>query len=259
MTYCNTSGPLIRVANIESDVADHCNLACAGCNHWAPHYRLGFYNLHDFRRDIEALKGLLHVRSWYLLGGEPLLNPRLTDYARVLKEAGICDHVDVWTNGLLLPTWTDPELFPLLGTLFISRYPGINYEKLDSWLNCRTLPCTVRQVTYGSFIHSAAPAEQSIDQAQATFNTCKPRNSCHQVYRGRYYLCPQSARLPKVLRREDIQEGCPIHDDDLPGRLRSLLTRTAHLESCRFCVAYHGMTRPHTQGPVPESAKVGWP
>ena len=259
MSYCDTTGPVIRVSHVESDVADHCNLSCAGCNHFAPRFRAGFYSIHDFRADLAALRGILYATSWYLIGGEPLLNPRLTDYARALKEAHICSRVDLWTNGLALPDWKDPELFPLLSTMVISRYPGVCYKRLDEWLEATKLPCQVREIKYGGFIHSLADAEQSPEMAQATFDRCKPRRSCHLVYRGRYYLCPQSCRIPVVLNRREIEDGCDLHWPDLEMRLRDHLKDVRPmLGTCKLCRAYEGPSLPHRQEPVPVSEKVGY-
>lgn len=254
MAYCDTSGPIITVANIESDVADHCNLSCAGCNHFAPFMRPGFYNLHDFKLDIRALAPLLHAKRWYLIGGEPLLNPRLTDYAKTLREAGICDEIYVWTNGLRLPSWDDPELFRVIDRLMISRYPGINYEMLDAWL--RDPPCNFGLVPVGHFFPSLGE-EQSAEEAKGVFDRCKPRRSCHQVYRGAYYLCPQSMRLPLMTGRREIKDGCALHEPDLDTRLRAhLQVDRAALASCRFCRAYEQPPAPHRQEFVPPALKT---
>jgi hypothetical protein len=259
MPYCDLTGDLIRIANIESDVADHCNLSCAGCNHFAPYFRPGFYNIHDFKKDIEALVPVLRADCWYLLGGEPLLNPRLTDYARALRDSGICNQIAVWTNGLLLPTWKDQELFTLIDTVVISRYPGLNYSHLDAWLAENHLPCKLQTIGYGAFLHSLSPQGHSDTVAQNIFDGCRPRRSCHQVYRGAYYLCPESSRIPVLLRLPGVSDGCPLHADDLRSRLRDhLRPGRIPLGSCRYCRAYDTAAQPHHQEPVSIDKKVGF-
>lgn len=259
MPYCDLSGPIIQVNNVESDIADHCNLSCAGCNHGAPFFRPGFYNLHDFKKDITALAPVLHVKSWYLLGGEPLLNPRVLDYAKFLRASGVCDNIDLWTNGLLLPKVGEIELFGMLNRLVISKYPGVNYAPLDAWLAATELPCKVQILNYGSFKPSILNTQQSEQEAREVFDTCMPRRACHQVCRGTYYLCPESLRLPVLVGRPDMKDGCNLHEENLGERLRDhLAEKREPLASCRFCRAYSCETQPHRQIVVPPTCKVGF-
>ncbi len=95
-----------RKKYIETEISRICNLNCRGC--------CDFINLkvpeetwYDFDRycaDLKRLKELYWgVELFRLLGGEPLLNPRVAEYAEEARRMFPDCDLRIVTNGLLLP------------------------------------------------------------------------------------------------------------------------------------------------------------
>src|SRR5687767_9091206 len=104
---------------VEFNLTEHCNLKCARCDHASEALPAKFADLDSFRADLEALAAVLHARELKLLGGEPLLHPRLPDFLRVARASGIADTITVVTNGVLLHR-TDPSVLAMADRIRVS-------------------------------------------------------------------------------------------------------------------------------------------
>ena len=107
--YCKADGKR-KIWYVETHLVEHCNINCAGCDHFsciaAPH----FADLAVFDRDLARLKQLSSgMERLRLLGGEPLLHPALTDFFDAARAIFPDIVIDVITNGLLIPKM--PEVF----------------------------------------------------------------------------------------------------------------------------------------------------
>jgi hypothetical protein len=96
---------------IEFHLADHCNLNCAGCSHFAPLVSGEvFATLEQFNQDLSALKQVYDdVYEIRLMGGEPLLHPEINNFITLTRQMFTKARIAVVTNGVLLPTM--PSLF----------------------------------------------------------------------------------------------------------------------------------------------------
>lgn len=89
---------------VECDIVDHCNLNCRGCGHASNIAPVGFMDIDVFRKDMSRLSLLFeNITKVRILGGEPLLHPRLTEFIRVARECFPRTDLRVATNGLLIP------------------------------------------------------------------------------------------------------------------------------------------------------------
>jgi ABC-2 type transport system ATP-binding protein len=61
-----------------------------------------FTDLEQYTKDIRTLSKKLAIRTIRLMGGEPLLHPRVNDFMRVTREAYPHSKIFIVTNGLLL-------------------------------------------------------------------------------------------------------------------------------------------------------------
>lgn len=98
-----------RSLKFEVHLAEHCNLNCKGCDNFSPLAAEEFLELDEYERDCRRLSDLFggKVKKLLLLGGEPLLNPRIEDFLRVSRECFPRGRIIIVTNGLLLPKMTD--------------------------------------------------------------------------------------------------------------------------------------------------------
>jgi MoaA/NifB/PqqE/SkfB family radical SAM enzyme len=93
---------------VEIHVAEHCNLNCKGCNHFSSLAQEEFLDVDDFEKDMRRLSEL--SKTFYqikLLGGEPLLHPRLADFFRVTRKYFPDTPLQLTTNGILLTRQTE--------------------------------------------------------------------------------------------------------------------------------------------------------
>lgn len=89
---------------IEFHLADHCNLNCKGYTHFSNLVsKPVFTDWDQFSRNIMQLKKYFsHLHFFYLLGGEPLLNPDVGRYAMLVRENFPYTDIVIVTNGLLV-------------------------------------------------------------------------------------------------------------------------------------------------------------
>ena len=67
---------------IDIHITDHCNLNCKGCTHFSPLSEEFYLNPVNFRADLARFAALTGAQlgQMFLLGGEPLLHPHLTEF-----------------------------------------------------------------------------------------------------------------------------------------------------------------------------------
>lgn len=93
------------LSHVEMHISDYCNLNCRGCTHFSPIFER---RLPDTAKRIEDVRRLSEkvgvILQFFIMGGEPLLNPEITRYVERIRE--ILPDTDIWvvTNGLLIPT-----------------------------------------------------------------------------------------------------------------------------------------------------------
>jgi len=100
-----------RFKKLRVSITDNCNLSCVYCDE--PKKSLNLNSSPGANTDVLKLAEIvaslhreLDLSSVRITGGEPTLNPNLTAFVRLLKEAGIPE-VNLTTNGLLLESRLD--------------------------------------------------------------------------------------------------------------------------------------------------------
>jgi len=181
----------------EMDVAGHCNMACAGCAHFSPLCGEEFADLGAAERDFARLSQLFggEVEYIHLLGGEPLLHPKIAQFAALARRYFPVGRIEIVTNGTLLPRqdetfWTTCRECGI--TLSVTRYPtAFAYEELPAL-------AAMHQVNFQFYNHSG---EQPVTFNKLTldplgghapdtsFLNCYLANECIFLRDGRLYPC----------------------------------------------------------------------
>ena len=251
-------GRILREA-VEYSLVEHCNLACAGCDHFAPHLPKRFAAVASFAADMEALASHLHVRVLRLVGGEPLLHPELTAFIRAGRAAGIADEVWLWTNGLLLHQ-IDPGVLEEVDVVRVSVYPGVNI-RADLTQLARKLAESGRTrlqvVRVEKFFHQLLndPVADAA-RVRRTYQRCKETHvwNCHTVHEGHYFKCAKPPTMPQRLARAGVEifhparDGVALHDNPSLARdLERYLLSPDPLAACAWCLGTDGKSFPHHQ------------
>ena len=130
-----------RQFDFEISVVDHCNLNCQCCNHFSPIADRFFLDEEVLQKDLVRLAELLEndVGKIMLLGGEPLLHPRLEAVVGITRKHMPKATIDIVTNGVLL-TRMPSSFWECLNKnrvgLSVTKYPiSFDYSKCEDLAN----------------------------------------------------------------------------------------------------------------------------
>ena len=256
---------MVKLNNVEVDVSERCNLRCTQCSHNAPYFYKDdkFYTVEQFQADIEILKGLVHVTNFCLLGGEPLFNARLHEYAKILKEAKIADNVHVFTNGLLL-NFASSELYKWVDRIFVSVYPltpqqlaTIKQNVIASRIYFPNVPVITNKVSH--FLKgNSVEKNNDPELVQRIYNACYAAQTA-SFFDGRIYRCAISRKKYAYLRHHPLDTTADFkylrepHDSiEITKQLTvedvsSFLGQKTPLEACKWCLGCSGGVVEHKQ------------
>jgi organic radical activating enzyme len=91
-----------KISNkVDFYVTNVCNLTCNNCNRFNNHDFKGWQSWSEYEESYERWGKLITLPSITIMGGEPLLNPTITDWVRGLLRIFDCD-IQILTNGTRL-------------------------------------------------------------------------------------------------------------------------------------------------------------
>lgn len=244
------NGMIIPPTHLEVIASDHCNISCAQCNHGSPIMKKWNADPDDVFHDLSILAKIYRPRFIKVIGGEPLLHPRLGDLIDAIRRTRISDQVTLVTNGILLARM-DPSIWGLITEIEISKYPGAN---LSNDLLEKTKETAVKHGvdftlnTYTNFRRTFSKVKNN-DPAfvNDVFRACKMANlwGCHSVYKGRIYRCPQSGYALTLAGIENT-DGIAVEDrPEFQSKLLEFVNSPEPLKSCSYCVGSSGLQEPH--------------
>ena len=247
---------MIKINNIETDIADHCNLKCKNCSHHSPYAVKGFYSLEDFKNDVNQISKKINCNWFKLLGGEPLLNKNFYLYSKILKESEICDKVALFTNGLLLGKF-DKKLYKDFDCIVVSRYPGSENYKNLILKNIEKLKDTVKIIHnyYDEFEEQEFLQKNANKKlVQQIYDRCKLRYECNTLYKGYFFKCIASQRKGDFLKSNGIideklfdknTDGVYIYDSNFLSNFIKYYYSDKPLYACQYCTGSCGKDVPH--------------
>jgi MoaA/NifB/PqqE/SkfB family radical SAM enzyme len=94
---------LTRTFPVEVHVTEHCNLNCKGCSHFSNLAGEEYLDPQAFEKDCRQLSRITKkLYAFKLLGGEPLLHPRITEFTDITRKYFPNTPIQITTNGILL-------------------------------------------------------------------------------------------------------------------------------------------------------------
>lgn len=239
---------LPELNQLEFHMADHCNLNCKGCTHFSnlvSEPKFADYN--QFVKDIGQLaKYFSQIHSFYLLGGEPLLNPEIGEFVKVIRKEFPYTNIIIVTNGILLMTINE-QLINILKEnrvhISVSDYICLDHQKIISFIQKHELSADLRieKENFSKHINVNGNSD-----ASEIFSQCFRKN-CNFLDKGRIAACcqPFTAHYFNEYFGEHLPE-CPkedcidLYEEDMDGWKikKRLITPMKSCEYCTYDVSY---------------------
>ena len=176
---------------LETHLVDQCNLNCKGCAHFAPIAENWFAEMGEFSRDMKQLQCLFStIQRIHLLGGEPLLHPKIEDFLFITRSSFPKSKIRIVTNGILLDVMPDSFWeackFYSIEIEFTVYPPLLKKEKFLVEMVTR------RGVKIHHFRASSFYAWMNLrgdTDPKIGFQKCRSRYNCCSLREGKLYSC----------------------------------------------------------------------
>ncbi|MCF0116295.1 MAG: radical SAM protein [Erysipelotrichaceae bacterium] len=237
-----------RRLSFEIDIADHCNLNCRYCAHFSSVSEEHFADLDETKRSFERLSELSggEVRFIHLLGGEPLLNSQVTDFAIAAREAFPIGKIDIITNGILLMSM--PENFWKVChdysiQISISNYPlKLPMDDIKSRARQYDVKCTYfgnSDIEITNFIKYTMDPEGGANPEESFFSCFLASGDCVTLRNGRLYPCSTAGCINRFSKRfgeiipETSEDSIDIFEAKNTREILNFLSKP--IPMCRYC------------------------
>jgi len=226
-------------------IAEHCNLNCAGCEHFSPLAEKKFTNIDNYEKDCIRLSELSGgiIEFLGIHGGEPLLNPQINDFLTISRKYFPVGQIAILTNGILLEK--QPVSFwqicnEMRIDIIVTVYPiKINHslikEKADNY--------GVNIIQWGKETNKWRKLKIDLKGSQnpvVSNYLCYASNTCFQLANGKIYKCWRIAYI-EDFNRAFNQNLKVIQNDgyaDIYGEqsLKKIMVKLAEsADFCRYC------------------------
>jgi len=190
--------PMAGLRNFAVHLVEHCNLKCQGCNHYSPLAQEEFLDLKTFTKDFERIADLTdsNVENIYLLGGEPLLHPKLLEFIKIARTLFPATKLNLVTNGILLLK-QDENFWSIFSknnvTLCVTKYPiRLDYSKIEEAVVKYNLIIEYWRHNPDGFECKSwiFPLDLAGKQDPVTnFLKCRDANNCISLRDGKLFTC----------------------------------------------------------------------
>lgn len=186
---------------VETEITEFCNLNCRGCCNFTNLTKeKTFYELEEFVKDYRRLAELFSgVKKIRLMGGEPLLNPQLTDYVQTARELFPAADIRIVSNGLLIPRLDDERLKTIKENnckFDISNYPPT--RKMLSQIKTRLESFNVEySLGFPLYFFFRNILEHPSDDPAPAFRNCIFTH-CHMLNHGKLSPCSYAQCIPRL-------------------------------------------------------------
>lgn len=186
----------------EVQLVEHCNLNCKYCAHFCPVAPESFLDVNEYEKDCKRLSELFdkEVNFIRLMGGEPLLHPKIADFCYITRKYFPNGIIDLDTNGILILSMKNTFWKALRENninLTVTRYPlKLDVQKIKE-------KCEKENVKFRFFFEEPVKTFNLLpldlegrQQPEKNFYKCYLANSCHTLKNGKMYTC---STVPHVL------------------------------------------------------------
>lgn len=243
-----------------------CNLVCPGCSTYSDLNHSGYVTWEDAKREIEPWLERITFEHFGLMGGEPLINPKIKDWLIGIRQLMPSTTIRFPINGTLLHKHLDiVELLHELGNVIFKITvhtdskvieDAIDYvNNMYNWtpiyeygvhrfVTSNNLKFQINRPVefYKTFQNDYKNAAPYDSDPMDSFAQCHQKE-CPLLYNGRIYKCSTSGLMDGVLKRFDYpnkQQWEPYLDNSKNG---SIGITSTDLEIKEFI---NNIRKPHT-------------
>jgi radical SAM family protein len=209
------------IRNLEIHATHACNLACESCSHYSNHGHKGFVSLEEADAWLAPWAGRIKPMVFSILGGEPSIHPKLTEFVAVARRHWPRATLRIVTNGFFLhrhpelPEWMARDRNAILNLSvhhdapsyrerlkpimdLVAEWERTHRIKVEYWQSNRNW--TRRYKGYGA---EMKPYEDK--QPRRSWEVCTAK-FCPQIFEGRLWKCAPLAYLPMQHARFNLSK-----------------------------------------------------
>jgi hypothetical protein len=262
--YCSTFPStsdrtrLIQLRHMEMHLANACNLTCESCSHYSNQGHKGVLSLEDAEAWMSAWSGRVSPRLLSLLGGEPTINPHLTELVKMARRHFPQARIRIVTNGFFLHR--HPTLPEVLGkdpgarlSLSVHHDDPVYREKLKpvfklirQWIREHGIRASMTEShthwtrRYKGFGAGMEPFDDG--DPRQSWKVC-PAKYCIQLFEGKLWKCGpiaylrlQDAKYDLSLKWDPYLAYVPLASDCSDQELQAFTEREDE-SCCNMCPA----------------------
>lgn len=231
---------------VEFVVTDWCNLNCVGCTHYSPLAPQEFESLARLEKSMQRLSAVRdrRLQRAYLIGGETLLYPQLTEAMQLLAKYFPEQRRQVYTNGLMLPRMSEEfwETCRQCGIeIALTRYPvKFDYDAVEQLCRDKGVKCEVfddRSLARRFFKFPLDP--QKKQNGRLSHFKCYNRG-CLSVVGNRLYPCSISGCVDHLNRAKGTdfrhEKGDWLDVDSITSLDQVIALRDNPVPFCSYCI-----------------------
>ena len=198
----DVKGQLPTLYHFDIHITDHCNLNCKGCVHFSSICEPRFADPEEFADDMHAMAARLRVEQIFLLGGEPLLHPRVDEFVGIARDCFPDTRICLVTNGVLLMKMGESFWRALAGSntvLICEAYPiSLPTEAIRA--RAADYGVQLEWTGHGKFYKLPIDPDGTQDPKDS-FRRCSGITNCPLYKDGRLYPCAYPAYVDAFSRR----------------------------------------------------------
>lgn len=251
---------MIYLESLELHIANHCNISCDNCSHMSPIEKEKFIDIDKTISDLQKVQNFLHVGVLRLLGGEPLLNPRLAEICLKLKKLHIFERLSISTNGLLIDS-VDLEIWKYIDEIEISiyKYPFETLSKIikRSMMISKEFNVKIHIYFFKCFRKAFTNIKHDSEITKKIYESCIIANKwqCYNLFEGRLYKCPQAFAIDRHIIKNKEASGVDV-ENLTEDSINEFIFDKSPMMACNFCLGSCGKKVELSQTPCSKWSKT---
>jgi cyclic pyranopterin phosphate synthase len=225
---------MITLPHGETNVTLACQNRCVSCNHFIPLQDPWFADPDVVKRDLEAAAKIMHFQVYNLVGGEPTLHPQIVEIARIVRQSGITDRIEITSNGQSCRRWPD-ALYQSIDDLIITPYKIGAYEIALIIDKCAEHGVSLQW--HPVIFTYAAYQQPNSERGAVLYQSCWYKRNRNVIDVGYFHRCCIGRFLPELLQGQARNaEAIPL-EGLTEAALLAFINQPETPEMCNVCGA----------------------